>query len=167
MRSARRSGQEFHRVRYPDSFVWRSSADNLGLARADRSPGPELVYRSQTLEMTMETTPKPSWLRMVLGFLVLSTGLATIFTGGITAWQAWEERLQEHWPGVTAHVDTCDLQQTSSGERAKLSVEHFASRSPNDLLMARTVLISCVRLSTNAARDRIHLKSACVCSLRC
>src|SRR5262249_30977581 len=59
----------------------------------------------------METTPKPSWLRIVLGFLVLSTGLATIFTGVITAWQAWEEHLQEHWPQVTAHVDTCDLQQ--------------------------------------------------------
>ena len=43
----------------------------------------------------METTPKPSWLRIVLGFLVLSTGLATIFTGVITAWQAWEEHLYQ------------------------------------------------------------------------
>src|SRR5262252_7675711 len=68
----------------------------------------------------VETTPKPSWLRIVLGFLVLSTGLATIFTGVITAWQAWEEHLQEHWPQVTAHVDTCDLQQTSSGELLQL-----------------------------------------------
>jgi hypothetical protein len=66
--------------------------------------------------MTMETTPKPGWLRIVLGFLVLSTGLSTIFTGVITAWQAWEEHLQEQWPEVTAQVHTCDLQQTSSGD---------------------------------------------------
>jgi hypothetical protein len=32
-----------------------------------------------------------------------------------TAWQTWEEHVQEQWAEVTAHVDTCDLQQTSSG----------------------------------------------------
>jgi len=29
---------------------------------------------------------------VVLGFLVLSTGLSTIFRGVVTAWQAWEPR---------------------------------------------------------------------------
>ena len=56
----------------------------------------------------METTPKPRWLRIVLGFLVLSTGLSTIFMGLVTAWQAWEEHVQDQWPEVTAHVDACD-----------------------------------------------------------
>jgi Protein of unknown function (DUF3592) len=37
--------------------------------------------------------------------------------GVVTAWQAWEEHLHEQWPGVTAHVETCDVQQTSSGDR--------------------------------------------------
>jgi hypothetical protein len=66
--------------------------------------------------MTMETTPKPRWLRIVLGILVLSTGLSTIFIGLVTAWQAWEEHVQDRWPEVRAHVDACDLQQTSSGD---------------------------------------------------
>ena len=65
--------------------------------------------------MIMETTPRLRWLWTVLGFLVLSTGLSTIFMGVVTARQAWEEHVQEQWPEVMAHVDTCDLQQTSSG----------------------------------------------------
>jgi hypothetical protein len=44
-------------------------AANLGLAWADQWRSPEVVYRSQAPEMTMEATPKPRWLRIVLGFL--------------------------------------------------------------------------------------------------
>ena len=83
-------------------------ADNLGLRPINRQ-GRELCTRSLAPEMTMETTPKPRWLRIVLGFLVLSTGLSTIFMGVVTAWQAWEEHVQERWPEVRAHVDTCEL----------------------------------------------------------
>jgi hypothetical protein len=37
----------------------------------------------------------------------------------VTAAQAWQEHAQARWPEVTAHVDRCGLDQTSTGRREK------------------------------------------------
>ena len=66
--------------------------------------------------MTTGTTPK-SLFRLGLGFLVLFSGLCTIFALMVTVAQAWQEHAQARWPDVTALVDTCGLEQTSSGRR--------------------------------------------------
>ena len=82
-----------------------------------------------------ETAPKPQIiLRTTLGFLVLFSGLCTIFALVVTAAQAWQEHAQERWPEVTAHVDTCGLERTSSGEkryhiRCRLSYAVVAERN--------------------------------------
>jgi len=52
-----------------------------------------------------------------LGFLVLFSGLCTIFALVVTAAQAWQEHAQARWPEVTAHVDSCGLEPTSTGEQ--------------------------------------------------
>jgi len=56
-------------------------------------------------------------MRLMLAMLVLCSGLCTIFASMVTAAQAWQEHAQERWPEVTAHVDTCGLEQTSTGVR--------------------------------------------------
>lgn len=63
-------------------------------------------------------TPIGRLTRLVLGVLVLLFGLCTIFVSVVTGIQAWQEHAQARWPEVTARVDTCDLNRTSSdGER--------------------------------------------------
>jgi hypothetical protein len=62
-------------------------------------------------------TPKPQIIvRTTLGLLVLFSGLCTIFALVVTAAQVWQEHVQERGPEVTAHVDSCGLEQTSTGE---------------------------------------------------
>jgi Protein of unknown function (DUF3592) len=68
-------------------------------------------------EMPTETAPKTQLMRRTLGALVVFSGLCTVFALVVTAAQAWHEHNQERWPEVTAHVDTCGLEPTSSGEK--------------------------------------------------
>jgi hypothetical protein len=68
-------------------------------------------------EMTTGTAPKVQLMRLVLGVLVVFSALCTIFVLVVTAAQAWQEHAQAGWPEVTARVDGCGLDQTSSGPR--------------------------------------------------
>ena len=68
-------------------------------------------------EMPTETAPKTQLMRRTLGALVVFSGLCTAFALLVTAAQAWQEHNQERWPEVTAHVDSCGLEPTSSGEK--------------------------------------------------
>jgi len=54
-------------------------------------------------------------MRATLGVLVILSGLCTIVVSVGTAVQAWQEHAQEKWPEVTAHVDSCELEQVSDG----------------------------------------------------
>ena len=67
--------------------------------------------------MTTEAVPKGQWMYVGLAVLVVFSGLCTIFASVVTAAQAWQEHAQARWPEVTARVDTCGLNQTSSGPR--------------------------------------------------
>ena len=58
-------------------------------------------------------------MRLGLAMLILLSGLCTIFASLVTAAQAWQEHAQARWPEVTARVDRCGLDQTSSGRREK------------------------------------------------
>jgi len=70
-------------------------------------------------EMTTETAAKGQLMWLGLIVLVALSGLCTIFAAVVTAAQAWQEHAQARWPEVTAHVDRCGLDQTSSGRREK------------------------------------------------
>jgi hypothetical protein len=67
--------------------------------------------------MTTGTAPKGQWMWVGLMVLVAVSGLCTIFMLVLTAAQAWQEHAQARWPEVTARVDRCGLDQTSSGPR--------------------------------------------------
>ncbi|HXY07711.1 MAG TPA: DUF3592 domain-containing protein [Terriglobales bacterium] len=69
--------------------------------------------------MTTETAAKGQLMWLGLIVLVALSGLCTIFAAVVTAAQAWQEHAQARWPEVTAHVDRCGLDQTSSGRREK------------------------------------------------
>jgi hypothetical protein len=70
-------------------------------------------------EMTTQSAPKGQLIWLGLMVLVAFSGLCTIFVAVVTAAQAWQEHAQAQWPEVTAHVDRCGLNQTSSGRREK------------------------------------------------
>jgi len=55
--------------------------------------------------------------RAFAGFMGLFFGLCTIFALVVTAAEAWQEHTEERWPEVTARVDRCGLDQTSTGRR--------------------------------------------------
>jgi hypothetical protein len=74
------------------------------------------------LEMTTETPPKGGLLRAGLMLLVFFLGLCTIFVVVVTAAQAWQEHPQARWPEVTARVNSCGLERTSSGRREKFYI---------------------------------------------
>ena len=67
--------------------------------------------------MTTDIAPKANWIRLALMVLVLLTCLCTIFALLVTAAVAWTEHAEARWPEVTARVDRCGLDQTSSGRR--------------------------------------------------
>jgi len=70
--------------------------------------------------MTTEGVAKRQVLwRGFVGLMGLFAGLCTIFALVVTAGEAWKEHAQARWPEVTAHVDRCGLDQTSSGRREK------------------------------------------------
>ena len=69
--------------------------------------------------MTTRTAQKGQWMWLGLAVLVALSGLCTIFVLVVTAAQAWQEYAQARWPEVTARVDSCGMEQTSSGRREK------------------------------------------------
>jgi hypothetical protein len=69
--------------------------------------------------MTTGTAPKGQLVRLGLTVLVVLSGLCTIFVSVVTAAQAWQEHAQARWPEVTARVDRCGMDRTSSGGREK------------------------------------------------
>jgi hypothetical protein len=69
--------------------------------------------------MKTETAPKGQLMWLGLMVLVAFSGLCTIFASVVTAAHAWQEHAQARWPEVTARVDRCGLNQTSSGRREK------------------------------------------------
>jgi hypothetical protein len=73
--------------------------------------------------MTTGTAPKARvliWLGLTV--LVALSGLCTIFVSVATAAQAWQEQAEARWPEVTARVDGCSLNRTSSGRRQKFYI---------------------------------------------
>jgi hypothetical protein len=58
-------------------------------------------------------------LRGCAAVLGVFAGLCAIFALVVTAAQAWQEHAQAQWPEVTARVDSCAMDQTSSGRREK------------------------------------------------
>jgi hypothetical protein len=73
-------------------------------------------------EMTTGTVQKGPLLWLGLVVLVVFSGLCTIFVSVVTAAQAWQEHAQARWPEVTARVDRCGLNRTSSGRREKFYI---------------------------------------------
>ena len=67
--------------------------------------------------MTTGTVQKGPLMWLGLMVLVVLLGLCTIFALVVTAAQAWQEHAQARWPEVTARVDECGLNKTSSGPR--------------------------------------------------
>jgi Protein of unknown function (DUF3592) len=61
-------------------------------------------------------------MRMGLMVLVLLFALCTIFAAVVTVAQAWQEHVQARWPEVTARVDECGLERTSSDRREKFYI---------------------------------------------
>ncbi|MGA8678095.1 MAG: DUF3592 domain-containing protein [Candidatus Acidiferrales bacterium] len=74
--------------------------------------------------MTTGTAPKGQVKLMYLGLMVLVafSGLCTAFMLVATAAQAWQEHAQARWPEVTARVDACGLNRTSSNGRHKFYI---------------------------------------------
>ena len=73
-------------------------------------------------EMTTGTAAKDQLMWLGLTVLVVLFGLCTIFASVVTAAQAWQERAQARWPEVTARVDECGLERTSSNGRRKFYI---------------------------------------------
>jgi len=70
---------------------------------------------------TTTETPQPRGMLFV-GVLVLFTGACTIFALVVTAAQAWQENAQKSWPEVTARVDTCRFERSSTNGRHRLYI---------------------------------------------
>ena len=79
-------------------------------------------WRFRGAEMTTETAPKGQLMWSGLTVLVAFSGLCTIFVSVATAAQAWQEHAQARWPEVTARVDNCSLERTSSNGRRKFHI---------------------------------------------
>lgn len=65
--------------------------------------------------------------RLALIALIALSGLCTIFAAVVTAAQAWQEHAQARWPEVTARVDSCSLERTSSNGGRKLHIRCLLS----------------------------------------
>jgi hypothetical protein len=72
--------------------------------------------------MATETAPRGSLIRFVLIALIALSGLCMIFAGVVTAAEAWQEHAQEQWPEVTARVDSCRMEQSSTRRREMYSI---------------------------------------------
>jgi Protein of unknown function (DUF3592) len=73
--------------------------------------------------MTTGTVQKGSLISAGLMLLIVLLGLCTIFASVVTVAQAWQEHLQARWPEVTARVDKCGLNRTSTGRRMKFYIK--------------------------------------------
>lgn len=73
--------------------------------------------RFRGAKMTTRTTPKGPLVWLGLNVLVLLSGLCTIFGLVVTAAEAWQEHAQARWPEAMARVESCGLDQTSTGRR--------------------------------------------------
>ena len=73
-------------------------------------------------EMPTETAPKGQLLWLGLVVLVVLLGLCSVFASVVTVAQAWQEHAQERWPEVTARVDECGLNRTSTGRRQRFYI---------------------------------------------
>jgi hypothetical protein len=78
-------------------------------------------------EMTTEMGPIGRLMYLGLIVLVLLSGLCTIFALVATAAQAWQEHAEARWPEVTARVDSCSLDRTSSNGSRKLYIHCLLS----------------------------------------
>jgi hypothetical protein len=72
--------------------------------------------------MTTGTVQKGPLMRLGLMVLVLLLGLCTVFASVVTVAEDWQEYVQARWPEVTARVDECGLEPTSSGRREKFYI---------------------------------------------
>jgi uncharacterized protein DUF3592 len=68
-------------------------------------------------KMTTGTVQKGPLMWLGLMVLVVLLALCTIFASVVTAVQAWQERAQARWPEVTARVDRCGLNKSSTGQK--------------------------------------------------
>ena len=67
--------------------------------------------------MTTDTADQPWVLRTICAVMTLFSALCAIFVLIITIGEAWQERAEATWPEATAHVEECDMHQTSTGRR--------------------------------------------------
>jgi hypothetical protein len=72
--------------------------------------------------MTTGTVQKGPLMWLGLMVLVIFLGLCTLFASVVTVAQAWQEHVQARWPEVTARVDECGLERTSSNGRRKFHI---------------------------------------------
>jgi hypothetical protein len=72
--------------------------------------------------MTTGTVQKGPLMWSGLMVLVVFLALCTVFASIVTVAQAWHEHLQARWPEVTARVDKCGLNRTSTGRREKFYI---------------------------------------------
>lgn len=72
--------------------------------------------------MPTETSPKAQLLWSGLILLVALFGLCTLFAAVVTAAQAMQEHAQESWPQVTARVDQCRMEQSSTRRRQMYNI---------------------------------------------
>jgi hypothetical protein len=73
-------------------------------------------------KMTTGTVQKGPLMWLGLMVLVVLFGLCTIFASVVTVAQGWQERVQSRWPEVTARIDECGLERTSSNGRRKFHI---------------------------------------------
>jgi len=67
--------------------------------------------------MSAQTIPRRDLLFTAFILLVLLAGLCTIFASVVTVAEAWQEHAQARWPEVTANIDRCGMDRTSTGRR--------------------------------------------------
>jgi len=82
--------------------------------------------------MTTGKVQKGPLMRVGLIVLVLLFGLCTVFASVVTVAQARQEHLQAQWPEVTARVDECGVEPTSSGRREKFYIRCLLSYTIGD-----------------------------------
>jgi hypothetical protein len=75
------------------------------------------------LKMMTEKSPIAQMMWLGLAMLVFFSGLCTIFAAVVTAGQAWQEHARANWPGVTARVERCGLDRTSTGRRRSFYID--------------------------------------------
>jgi len=72
--------------------------------------------------MPTETSPKAQLMWSGLILLVVLSGLCTLFAAVVTAIQAAQEHAQESWPQVTARIDQCRMEQSSTRRRQMFNI---------------------------------------------